>query len=272
MTFKDLFPSPKPLIACLHLLPLPGAPRYTGTMQPVYETALAEAEIFTRYPVAGLIVENFRDVPFYPHQVPPETIAALAAVTREIVKAVQLPVGLNVLRNDACAAVAIATAAEAAFVRVNVHMHPVVSDQGLLQGASHDTLRLRAALQSQVLIFADARVKHATPLGAYGLATEARDLAERGLADAIIVSGAATGAETSPEDVDVVRQQTTLPVLIGSGATPDNLHNVYAKVDGFIVGSFFKHAGKADHLVQEERVKAFTEAMQALAHERSTMA
>jgi membrane complex biogenesis BtpA family protein len=272
MTFQDLFPSPKPLIACLHLLPLPGAPRYTGSMRPVYETALAEAEIFTRYPIDGLIVENFRDVPFYPHQVPPETVAALAAVTREIVKTVQLPVGLNVLRNDACAAVAIATAAEAAFVRVNVHMYPVVSDQGLLQGTSHETLRLRAALQSQVLIFADARVKHATPLGAYALATETRDVAERGLADAIIVSGAATGAATSPEDIDVVRQHTTLPVLVGSGVTPDNLHTVYANVDGFIVGSFFKHAGKAEHLVQEERVKAFTDTMHALAHDRRRMA
>jgi predicted TIM-barrel enzyme len=104
------------------------------------------------------------------------------------------------------------------------------------------------------------------------LATETRDVAERGLADAIIVSGAATGAATSPEDIDVVRQHTTLPVLVGSGVTPDNLHTVYANVDGFIVGSFFKHAGKAEHLVQEERVKAFTDTMHALAHDRRRMA
>jgi membrane complex biogenesis BtpA family protein len=237
-------------------------------MGAIYETALAEAELFSRYAIDGLIVENFRDVPFYPHKLPPETIAALAAVTREIVKAVPLPVGVNALRNDATAALAIATASEAAFIRVNVHMHVVVSDQGLLQGTSHETLRLRAALCSQVLIFADAGVKHAMPLGNLDLATEARDLTERGLVDAIIVSGAFTGAATSPEDVDTVRRHTTLPVLLGSGATPENLPTVYAKVDGLIVGSTFKQGGKADNPVVEERVRAFTETLRGLAHEQ----
>lgn len=269
MAFKDLFPSYKPLIACVHLLPLPGSPRYAGHMGAVYETALAEAEIFTRYAIDGLIVENFRDTPFYPQNLPPETVAALAAVTRDIVKAVRVPVGVNALRHDATAALAIATATEAAFIRVNVHMHVVVADQGLLQGRSHETLRLRAALRSQVLIFADAGVKHATPLGHLSLATEARDLTERGLVDAIIVSGAFTGDATRPEDVEEVRRHTTLPVLLGSGATPENLHTVYAQVDGLIVGSTFKKDGKAENLVVEERVRAFMETVQALAHEQS---
>ena len=154
---------------------------------------------------------------------------------------------------------AIATAAEAAFIRVNVHMGTVVSDQGIMQGDSHATLRLRAALSSYVLIFADAGVKHATPLADRGLATEARDLTERGLVDAIIVSGDYTGAPTSPEDIAMVRQHTTLPILIGSGATPDNLPYVYAQVDGLIVGSYFKKDGRAENLVEEARVKKFTD-------------
>ena len=108
MAFHDLFPSRQPLIACIHLMPLPGSPLYAGTMREVYDTALAEVEIFTRYPIDGLIVENFRDMPFYPHTLPAETIAALAAVTRDIVRAVQVPVGVNALRNDAYAALAIA--------------------------------------------------------------------------------------------------------------------------------------------------------------------
>lgn len=265
MAFQDLFTTLKPLIACIHLLPLPGSPLYAGSMRAVYDTALSEAAIFARYAVDGLIIENFRDIPFYPRQLPPETLAALAAVTREIVQTVQMPVGVNALRNDAQAAMAIATATEADFIRVNVHMGAVVADQGILEGTSHATLRLRAALHSHVLIFADAGVKHATPLvAARGLATETRDLTERGLVDAIIVSGDYTGEATRPEDLDLVRQHTTLPVLIGSGATPDNLPRVYAKVDGLIVGSYFKQDGRADNLVQEARVKAFTEALHAL--------
>jgi membrane complex biogenesis BtpA family protein len=266
MTFKDLFTSPKPLIACIHLMPLPGAPRYAGTMREVYDTALAEAAIFAQYPIDGLIVENFRDVPFYPHALPAESIAALTAVTREVVRVAQVPVGVNALRNDAQAAIAIATATEADFIRVNVHMGTVVSDQGLIEGASHATLRLRAALHSPVLIFADASVKHATPLADRGLATEARDLTERGLADAIIVSGDYTGAPTRLDDIAIVRQHTTLPILIGSGATPDNLPHIYAQVDGLIVGSYFKKAGKAENLVEEARVKRFTDTLKALRH------
>jgi hypothetical protein len=230
-------------------------------MGEVYDTALSEVEVFKRYPLNGLIVENFRDRPFYPDRIPGETIAALAALTREVVKAANVPVGVNALRNDAQSAVAIATAAEAHFIRVNVHMNAVVSEQGIIQGESHNTLRLRAALRSEVLIFADVGVKHAAPLADRGLAVETRDLADRGLADAIIVSGELTGSETRVEDVDIVRRNTDLPILIGSGATAENLHRVYSKVDGFIVGSYFKKNGKADNLVDEKRVKALTDAL-----------
>src|SRR5262249_5724567 len=123
------------------------------------------------------------------------------------------------------------------------------------------------SLRSHVLIFADAGVKHAMPLANRGLATEARDLTERGLADAIIVSGDYTGAPTRPEDIATVRQHTTLPIFVGVGATPDNLPHVYAQVDGLIVGSYFKQAGKAENLVEEVRVKKFTDTLRALRKE-----
>lgn len=258
MKFSDVFRTPKLLLACIHLLPLPGAPHYAGSMKEVYERAFAEAAIFSRSGIDALIVENFRDRPFYPGEIPAETIAALAAVTREIVRETNMPVGVNALRNDAKAALAVATAAEAHFIRVNVHMGAVVSEQGIIQGMSHETLRLRAALRSRVLIFADVGVKHAAPLADRGLAAETKDLAERGLADAIIVSGELTGAETKEADVDVVRANTALPILIGSGATPENIHKVFGKVEGFIVGSYFKKEGKGDNFVDEERVKKFT--------------
>jgi len=261
MKFSELFQSPKPFIGCIHLLALPGSPRYGGRMGEVYDTALREVEVFKRYSIDALIVENFRDKPFYPDRIPAETIAALAALTREVVKAAKVPVGINALRNDAQAAVAIATAAEAQFIRVNVHMNAVVSEQGIIQGESHHTLRLRAALRSGVLIFADVGVKHAAPLADRGLAVETRDLADRGLADAIIVSGELTGSETRVKDVDIVRRNTDLPILIGSGATPENLHKVYSKVDGFIVGSYFKKDGKADNFIDEKRVKIFADAL-----------
>ena len=257
MTFHDLFGSKKPLIGVLHLLALPGAPLYDGAMQKVYDQALSELDIFKRNAIDAVIVENFRDVPYYPGRVPAETIAALAAVSREIVRAAGMPVGINVLRSDGEAAVAIAAASGAHYVRVNVHMGAVVSEQGIIEGMSQLSVRLRSALKSNALIFADVGVKHAAALADRGLTSETRDLAERGLADAIIVSGDRTGAETSLDDLDVVRAATTLPLLIGSGATPDNVARVLPKVDGLIVGSYFKRDGVGNNFVDEARVQTF---------------
>lgn len=263
-SFRSLFGSEKPVIACLHLMALPGSPLYGGSIHPVFETALQEADLFVKHGVDGLIVENFRDKPFFPGRLPAETVASMAAVGREVVKHVSIPVGINALRNDAESALAIATAVGADFIRVNVHMNAVVSDQGIVQGLSHKTLRLRSALRSDALIFADVGVKHAAPLADRGLAVETRDLTERGLVDAVIVSGELTGEETKTSDVDVVKQHTHLPLLIGSGVTPENIDKVYAKSDGFIIGSYFKKDGKADHFVEEGRVKLFMDAIKDL--------
>ena len=51
-------------------------------------------------------------------------------------------------------------------------------------------------------------------LGSRGLTAETNDLSERGMVDAIIVSGEFTGSEAKSEDVDIVRENTTLPLLI----------------------------------------------------------
>ena len=257
MKFTDLFTAKKPVIACIHLKPLPGSPLYEGSMGNVIEAALSEVNIFKKHKIDGLIVENFRDMPFYPDNLPAETIAAMSSVTREIVKAFPGPVGVNALRNDATAAMAIAVATGARFIRVNVHTGAAVTDQGVIQGKAHKTLRLRATLKSDVLIFADVNVKHATQLGNRSIALETRDLTERGLADAIIVSGDLTGSEAKTEDIEEVRHNTHLPIILGSGATPENLPSFLANIDSLIVGSYFKKDGKAANQVNEARVKKF---------------
>jgi membrane complex biogenesis BtpA family protein len=261
MLFKEIFGNKKPIIACIHLLALPGAPLYKGSMKEVYDRALEETSIFLKNGVDGLIIENFRDKPFFPGRVPAETIAAIAAIGREIVKAANVPIGINVLRNDAESAMAIASVVEADFMRVNVHGGVIISEQGIIQGTGHLTVRLRSFLQSNVAIFADVGVKHAAPLVDRGLAMEAKDLTNRCMVDALIVSGELTGAETNVEDIDIVRKNSDLPILIGSGATAENVHKVYPKVDGLIVGSYFKKDGKGDNLVEASRVKKFKEAV-----------
>lgn len=259
--FHSLFANQKPLIACLHLLALPGSPFYSGQMREVYRCALEELAIYQRHNIDAVLLENFRDKPFYPGKVPAETVAALAALGREIVKEAKVPVGVNVLRNDGEAAIAIANAIEAQFVRINVHMHAVVSEEGIIQGLSHRTLRLRKYLKSDVLILADVRVKHAAPLVDRDLASEAQDLTERGFADALILTGARTGLPAQVEEVAQVKEGSQLPVLIGSGMCSENLPLFFEKADGFIVGSFFKEEGIGSRFVDERRVQNFCETL-----------
>ena len=262
--FKSLFATNKPMIACIHLPALPGAPLYSGDLNAVYERALVEARIYNEAGVDGIIIENFNDKPFYPDKVPAETIAVMTVIARDIIKSVNMPVGINVLRNDAISAMAIATAVEAAFIRVNIHSGSVVTDQGLIHGVAHQTLRLKSQLQSNVAIFADVGVKHAAPLADRGLINEVKDIQSRGLVDALIVSGSGTGEETARDDLVDVKSATHLPILIGSGATIDNLTSSIDLVDGYIVGSTLKEEGKSENPVSATRVAAFLDKLTTL--------
>lgn len=252
-----LFNNPKPLIACIHLHALPGAPSYSGNFDNVLEKALLETRIFMKHGIDGLIVENFRDVPFYPDQLPAETISSLAVVTRLVKSAFVGPVGVNALRNDAIAALSAAHAAGADFIRVNVHSGAAITDQGIVQGKAHNTLRLRKTLGTNIAIIADVRVKHASPLGNTSLDQEIRDNVERGMADGVILSGTATGSKVDLNELKEARQVTQKPIFIGSGANPDNLRELGEFADGFIVGSYFKRDGNARNEVEEAKVKEF---------------
>jgi membrane complex biogenesis BtpA family protein len=258
MDFKGLFPKTKPLIACIHLLSLPGSPGYAGSMKTIIKAALDEAKLFNKYAVDGLIVENFRDNPFYPDNLPSETVAAMTAVTREIVKKFKGPVGVNALRNDAHAALSVATAAEAHFIRINIHIGAALTDQGIIEGKAWETMRIRKSLNDNILIFADASVKHSNPLGNRTVIEDVKDLSTRGMADAIIITGTQTGGQADPSEIIKAAENTALPILVGSGITDGNLKKYFKIANGFIVGSFFKKDGKAINALEEGRIFRLT--------------
>ena len=145
------------------------------------------------------------------------------------------------LKNDARAALAIACAVGARFIRVNVHAGAVVADQGIVQSDAYGTLRDRRLLGSDVAIFADVGGKHATPLAPVDLEQPARDLMHRSLADGLVVSGPATGAATSLGDIKRVRGAVPhVPLLVGSGATAETAAELLSIADGLIVGTALK--------------------------------
>jgi hypothetical protein len=255
----------KPLIGMVHLLPLPGSPRWRGSMQQVLDAALSDAEALANGAMDGIMVENYGDAPFHPDRVPPATLAAMTAVVVEIRRTTSVPVGVNVLRNDAAAAIAICAATSAAFIRVNVHTGALLTDQGWLTGSSHETVRLRAQLGSTAAIFADVFVKHAVPPAGLSIEDAARDTWERGYADALIVSGAATGAPASQSDVQHVKAAVADAfILIGSGLTTENAPALLQSADGAIVGSSLKIDGHAESRVSLDRVQRLVDVVRSI--------
>lgn len=257
---------PVPVIGMVHCRPLPGSPAWAGDMGAVVAAAVADARALAAGGVGALMVENYHDIPFFAETVPPETVAALTRVAGALRGTFpDLPLGVNVLRNDAPAALAVAAAVDAAFVRVNVHVGAALTDQGVITGRAADTLRRRRALAPDVGVLADLRVKHAAPLAPRPLADEARDLRLRGKADALIVSGSATGSPADPDELAAARDAVPdAPLLVGSGLDLENLVRYASLCDGCIVGSSLQVPGPDGYpRVDPDRTSAFTAAFRA---------
>lgn len=261
MSLQRILGAPQAVIGMVHLEPLPGSPRWAGSMEEVGRAALADAQALADGGADALLVENFGDVPFSPGRVDAACVAAMAAVAVQIRRAHSLPLGINALRSDALSALAVAVAVGARFIRVNVHTGAVVTDQGLLASTAHETLRYRRLLGADVALLADVQTKHAAPLAAVPIEQEARDCVERGLADGLIVSGEATGQPPKTSDLERVRRAVPgAPLLVGSGATPGNAADLFALADGLIVGTSVKRDGVVTNRVDPDRVRAFVRA------------
>jgi membrane complex biogenesis BtpA family protein len=254
---KSLKFARKVLIGVVHLKPLPGSPRWSGDFDQVVQLAVNDAVAYERGGADALFIENFGDVPFTKSHVGPETVAAMAVAGRAIRDTVKLPIGFNVLRNDAQSALALCAACNGSFIRVNVHTGAMLTDQGVIESDAYNTLRYRQRICPDAQIFADVHVKHAVPLGDWSLEDAARDTAYRGLADALIVSGVGTGHAADVADVETVRRACpSTKVLLGSGVNQENIWDFLSHADGFIVGTSLKKGGRLANPVDPKRVAA----------------
>jgi membrane complex biogenesis BtpA family protein len=236
------------LVGMIHLLPLPGAPRYdaAGAMRAVLDRAVDEARQLEAAGFDGLMIENGGDVPFLPPaEIGPETIAALAVATAKVVSEVRIPVGVNCLANAADVSVAVAVASGGQFVRANQWVNAYVANEGLIEGRAGAVARLRRLLGGQeVGVWADVHVK----LGSHAITAD-RSLEEQARdaaffdADALIVTGHRLGDPPLVDAVRAVRDATSLAVVVGSGVAASNVADLLAVADAAIVGSSLKNGG-----------------------------
>jgi membrane complex biogenesis BtpA family protein len=246
----------------LHLPALPGAPAARLEIGRIEDMVLAEAGLLSDAGFDAAILENLGDSPFFKDDVGPATVASVARLASRIrAELPSLALGINVLRNDARAAIAIAAATNSQFVRVNVHVGATATDQGIIEGRAAESLRFRKQLDAEVAIWADVHVKHGRSLAHESIVDEAEDAVGRGRADALIVSGRGTGEVASLDEVRAVRAlDLGVPLYLGSGAREANVREFLASSDGVIVGTAIKENGRTGAPIDPDRARRFVEA------------
>jgi membrane complex biogenesis BtpA family protein len=262
-------PSLPKMIGVIHLPALPGAPESAHlhpalALQEAGLWAVQEAKQLAKAGFDGIILENFGDAPFYKTEVKPETVAAMSVIAAAVRESTRLPIGINVLRNDAFSALSIAAVTGCDFIRVNVLSGVTATDQGLIEGKAADLIRERIRLNAQsVLILADVHVKHAKSLSSSNLAIAIEETAGRGGADGIIISGDTTGRAP---DLTVIQEAIEagkhlgVPVYLGSGATPA-LMPTFPSALRIIVGSTLRKNGVPGAPLDAKRIKGFMDAV-----------
>jgi membrane complex biogenesis BtpA family protein len=245
----------------VHLPALPGSARSSDALPAIIDRAVSEARQLERAGFDAVIVENFGDSPFAAQTVLSETVVAVSVVVDHLVRALSIPVGVNVLRNDCLAAMSIAAITGAAFIRVNVLSGVYATDQGLITGRADELARLRARLGGRVQVAADVHVKHAAPISQPDIALAAEETAYRAGADALIVSGVATGSPADLEQVSVVRRAVPdRPLWIGSGVSSETVRDYLDIADAVIVGTSLKRGGRTTAVLDPVRVRGLVRA------------
>jgi membrane complex biogenesis BtpA family protein len=258
------FSKHKFVIGMLHLPPLPGSPLFDGKWDDCVAKVTADAKALTSGGVHALMMENFGDIPFSAARVSSDVVALMTAIAVEVKRVSPLPLGINVLRNDALSALSVAVASQASFIRVNVLSGSRVTDQGLIQGVAYELMRARRYLgASHIKVLADVDVKHSAPLAPRPIEDEVDDTVRRGLADGVIVSGAGTGRSVEIDKVaKVARVARGVPVVLGSGVCEFNIAELTKHASGFIVGTSLKFDGDVKNPVDVERVRRLMKLVQ----------
>ncbi|WP_064496728.1 BtpA/SgcQ family protein [Methanocaldococcus jannaschii] len=242
----------KPLIGMVHLKPLPGSYHYNDNFDDIVDFAIKEAKKLEEAGFDAVMIENFGDAPFK-KEADKITIASMAVIAKAIKEEVSLPLGINILRNDAIGAYSIAYVVKADFIRVNVLSGVAFTDQGIIEGKAYELAKLKKLLPSKIKVFADVHVKHAYHF--IDFESSLLDTVERGLADAVIISGKRTGKEVDIEKLKLAKELVDVPVIVGSGTNYNNLRILWSYADGFIIGTWIKKDGKANNEIDIDRAK-----------------
>lgn len=272
--FQKIFNTDKAIIGMVHLRPLPGSPMYDPKkmgMEQIIEIAAKEAQLLEKGGVDALQIENIWDYPYIKGaEIGSQTVAAMTAAAVCVKQAVNLPIGVNVHLNGAEQSLSIALACGAKWIRVFEYVNAYVSHAGIIEGVGGALSRCRTALgaREDILFLCDVNVKHGSHfmISDRSLQEQANDAVSEG-AEALIVTGFETGIAPTPQKVKEFSEHVEVPVLLGSGTTPQNVGKLLQFADGAIVGSYFKEEGNWKNPVSLKRTQEFMSCVREMRHE-----
>lgn len=256
------FEKTKPVIGMVHLKPLPGSAKFED-MEIVMRSALRDTKHLIEGGVDGILIENYGDMPFS-KKVSKLTISAMSYVISRIEEIADIPIGVNVLRNDWEGALSIAKVFDLDFIRVNVYTGVTATEQGIIEGNASEIQKFLSSNDIETQIFADIDVKHGSSIFPKDIERAAEEGAVRGNADALILSGSRTGEPVNIADIKRAKKSVDVPILVGSGLRTGNIKRVMQNAQGAIVGTSLKEEGGIDKPVSLERVKDLMEEVESV--------
>src|SRR5215207_4191582 len=263
---------PKFLAAMIAVLPLPGSPRYDGNDQKVIDQAVSDLEHYKKAGVDSILLENDHDLPYIQPPLDEKGIALMTRIAREVRDRFDGPVGIQMLEAANITSLEIAAEADLDYIRVEAFVFAHVGGSGIINGSAGKILRRRKELSAEhIKVFADVKKKHGSHALTIDLDIKDEIMqSEFFLVDGVIVTSQFTGRNPDKDDLIEAKRATKLPVLIGSGMTPENIQEYMPLADGFIVGSCFRKGGKFLETLEPERLSTFMKAFQS-ARERVTV-
>ena len=251
----------KPIIGMIHVGALPGTPGSVFSVAEIVEQARIEARTYAECGVKCVMVENMHDVPYLSGGVGPEITAAMTLIAAAVKLECDMPVGIQILAGADFEALAVAHAAGLDFIRAECFAYAHVADEGLMQSNAAKLLRYRRQIgATEIQVWADIKKKHSahaiTADVSIGAMAEALEFMG---ADAVIVTGPATGKEPKIADVKEARERCNLPVFVGSGVRIENLSQYLPVADGVIIGSSLKRDGNWREAPDPARIRSLVQ-------------
>jgi membrane complex biogenesis BtpA family protein len=255
---KTTFGSHKPIIAMIHLSPLPGSPLYDkdGGMQKIIDLAAADIAALQEGGVDAVMFGNEGDRP-YLLKASPQSLAAMSFAVGELKRAIKIPFGVNYLW-DPVASVSLGIASCARFVR-EIFTGVYDSDMGIWAPDAATALRLRADCnRTDMKLMFNINAEFASPMGDRSIAARAKSAVFSSLADIVLVSGPMTGQAVETANLKFAKDVLPdTPVFANTGVNIDNVTDILKIGDGAVIGTHFKIDGDTWKPVAGDRVKRF---------------